>query len=102
MSSTVPCELGPDEISELAEFLFQECAKSAKTCGVGGPCPLLLAFGVGLGAGTISKETIEAFVTGFDMRRGFGSFRHEYDPENPAYLLGRRFREQALSGEGFK
>lgn len=88
-----------DEISELAEFLWGCCAGSYE----GKPseiditsCPLCLAFGHEHGVPFLSDGERAAFIAGFDGTPNLAPGMPEL------FELGKRFRSQALSGEGFR
>jgi hypothetical protein len=95
-----------DEISELAECLWDACRDYALSCPVASEdsdrCPQSAAFGdwrshrVDNVFGVVGAC---AFRCGFD---GFRELRPEHLGQQKLFDLGRRFREQALSGEGFK
>lgn len=97
-----------DEISELAECLWDACAEAERNGkhigdrrGLAPPLPLCpleaLTGDYNLPNNAkllrLSWREISAFGHGFDYG-DFGS--------GSMFDLGRRFREQALSGEGFK
>lgn len=89
-----------DEISELAECLWDACARYPKAVHPGGTCPLWAMFGSGCGEDLLGRTETDNFIVGFDDRYEFGTAR--LGVAHPLQELGRRFREQALSGEGFR
>lgn len=96
-------EFGPDEISEFAEMLWDACARSPVPVdappagGVPSCCPLYAAFECMV---PLQIGDSGAFMRGFDGCSLASHFRKK--SERALYELGKRFREQALSGEGFR
>jgi len=107
--------LSDDEISELAEALWDACAASGRKvvpdddlvgagccCPFGALIPMAPPSWLGDGYPTASTVSARVNITRQDadaFMRGFGS---DSRCSSPLELLGRRFREQALSGEGFR
>lgn len=96
-----------DEVSELAECLWDACAEAEKHGKRVGPrlacapplpvCPLEALTGeynlpTAASLAGLSRRQVDEFGAGFDSG-------HD---GNPLKDLGCRFREQALSGEGFR
>jgi len=91
-----------EDVSELGEFLWMCCATAKHTLRPldrVGPtyCPLDAAFSYyGFAFERLGYNVCASIMRGFDG----DTFRTTLDDR--LFDLGRRFREQALSGEGFR
>jgi hypothetical protein len=100
----------PDEISELAEFLWMCCAEAEARGDKIVPyfmdlprqfCPFEAVGGSGnFDFRELTPQQASSFRHGFDHQDAWGPPDHRLDLD--LFALGLRFREQALSGEGFR